>query len=731
MRSYIFYALVFVFIHFLSLENLNSQSFKILNHESSIYDSVYAENAWAVPNPIIDFDFCDIKNSPLVTGGLGKELGITCGREVGVRNLPEILTTAVARVFFTADGDNSSTIEITWNAFTETYNLSALGSPYHAYGLGNGALEIELEVVGLPNGTPVNVWFDYDAYSGAGANPENVMEDEANVTNVVDLAGVDLFNDAGHQMTFNTPPPNFRNNKVLDGGVMNILSGTPFKVKVDISVETKINPIGKRFGLGFEKDRATANAMGKIRLYLSPYPIPPSNTLTDNDLGLFSTDIGSAAGVSDPMPNGTEYFDPGDAYPFNGPTMAFGGDDGVIDDVSYLGSDLNPNPPDPNNPPTTSVPLFGGILDPIAYADMDGLDLLDFDVLNPPNRIATNQGCLKSLEYVFLSFDDDTIGNYSNPMVSVPAASNSSLSGDMYGTTLRRDEIVECYFSLVNPQSPLYMQGVFDEAQIHTNLAPNPTPNPDPFIQNLEDDDIDALDFSEGLATCSFQYISVDHEATGQNTNIPGVVYDPGVIYLIENNGLTPKVMPPDLGILPGTDINAFEFVSYPDPTFPFSISKLALLFSVDDDDPSTAADESGGLKSNMLYLSFMNGTSFPLDSNFIYDDNIDAIATWHRSLDGTAYTGVINSIFNNNSVEEFQVYPNPAYNYLKIADSDESFFQSKISYSIYDIAGKILMQGTIHSQEEAIHIQHLPMGMYQLVLENSTTKRRAVFIKN
>jgi len=58
----------------------------------------------------------------------------------------------------------------------------------------------------------------------------------------------------------------------------------------------------------------------------------------------------------------------------------------------------------------------------------------------------------------------------------------------------------------------------------------------------------------------------------------------------------------------------------------------LALLFSVDDDDWLVWDDESGGLDPNMIYYSYLTGTSWPLLSNSLEGD-IDAIAAWRDPI--------------------------------------------------------------------------------------------------
>lgn len=59
----------------------------------------------------------------------------------------------------------------------------------------------------------------------------------------------------------------------------------------------------------------------------------------------------------------------------------------------------------------------------------------------------------------------------------------------------------------------------------------------------------------------------------------------------------------------------------------------LAMLYSVDDDDPATVGiDESGGLNSGQIYVSFLNGVSFDYLSMPL-DDNIDGLTSWANPL--------------------------------------------------------------------------------------------------
>ena len=635
----------------------------MLNHEASVYDSVYVHN-WGITPPDIPQKeaVCKVNNVPLIAGGFGSQYGFGCERDRTVSDgfIPNLehRVNAHAASRFWLDGANTSTLELNWNSAAFTRNFSVDPSPYSGVDSAASMVELDLVITGAPPGL-VNVWFTYHAYSGV-SHIEEGPGDTAVVNAALVLAGTDLFLNAGHQMSFGTQPGQVNNfNTVIDGGVMNVMVGTPFKLRVDLNLWSRITPTGRVIN-GWEEDDARANSRGTIILSVHPIPVPPANTLAPTDLGLFSTDIGGDASISDPMPNNSEYFDPGDAYQIKGPVMPQGGVDGMVDDENYLGgTDLWPDAPDP----ASSVPLFTGFLDPIPFTDMDGIDVLDFEITNPsvPYFVTGNQNGLKTFEHLFLSFDDDTTGNYTNPMVSVPAASNSPLSGQVFGTTQNKDEIVETYISPIAPFKVQSIRGVYDEEDIHTNLAPNPVPSPSPFIQNAEDDDVDALDFSEGLIINPYVYVSVDHEATGHNT-VTGDVYDPGIIYRITSpQKLTPAVLPADIGIPAGTDIDAFEFVLIPDAQTPFSLAQFAIVFSVDLDDPLTPGDESGGLHAAKLYASYMDGLHFELDSGFVFNENIDAIATWDHSLNGTVASvsgnadikGTVYEDFNNNSAHD------------------------------------------------------------------------------
>ena len=105
------------------------------------------------------------------------------------------------------------------------------------------------------------------------------------------------------------------------------------------------------------------------------------------------------------------------------------------------------------------------------------------------------------------------------------------------------------------------------------------------------------------------------------------------------------------LGISPDTDIDAFEFVWLEDPEMP-GPRKLALLYSVDMDDPLTPVDESGGMDVFAIYASFMTGTSLPAVIGLF--DDVDAITAWKDSLQPCAGDCVIDGVVDASDVPGF-----------------------------------------------------------------------------
>lgn len=339
----------------------------------------------------------------------------------------------------------------------------------------------------------------------------------------------------------------------------------------------------------------------------------------------FSVDIGSDKELSDPFADGDEAFDPGDVYWWQSAPVVPPGRDGFKDDMSIFGMDPWPDPPDPGL--VTAVPVgAGSIQDFFEYFDLDGHDQIDFNLQQidfPYPRVPSN--CIFPPQFLMISYDDDKAASW--PLFDVPVTAPSPAGVSSYGSTAGRDEIIGINL-IIMPVPPYPFAGMYpiaDERTVHASLSPNPD-----GIEE-EDDDVDSLDIVESEDVCPFWYFSADHEAH--------FGLDPGGIYLVTGGGPVQVIDEAfHLGIPEETDIDAFEFTWLENPQQPDGTMYLALLYSVDDNDPFTPIDESGGMMPNVIYASFMTGFSFPL-TNPLQDD-IDAITIWRQPIEEPPPTG-------------------------------------------------------------------------------------------
>ncbi len=357
----------------------------------------------------------------------------------------------------------------------------------------------------------------------------------------------------------------------------------------------------------------------------------------------FSVDIGGDTELSDPTPDGNEGFDPGDVYVWIGPPVTPpivpGGRDGFKDDVTLFtfGFDPFPDPPDLLGT-TGAIPGLGGC--PIGggcegcygdYFDLDGHDQLDVSLIGVIDPAAPLFGpipqtdllsiCIYEPRFMAISYDDDLAPGWDVGDVPVTVPSPAGLT---YGTTLGFDEVLSVGLAPGFP--PLGFGPIVpfaDEVGVHLSLAPNPGAIPG---DESEDDDVDSLDFVDSIGangSCPIWFFSPDHEAH--------FGLDPGSIYERIGIGSVKVIDEIHLGISPDTDIDAFEFTWLPDPGTPVPV--FAVLFSVDEDDPCTPGDESGGLDPKMVYASFLTGFSFPL-TTVPFDDDVDAISLWCQLIE-------------------------------------------------------------------------------------------------
>ncbi len=341
---------------------------------------------------------------------------------------------------------------------------------------------------------------------------------------------------------------------------------------------------------------------------------------------LFSLDIGSDTELSDPVMDVDEVFDPGDAYLFQGAYIPMPGTDGYFDDAQAFGTDPHPD----GGVPGTGAPCVSGIpIDQVQldYFDMDGIDLAECDLRDyafgegmPPIE-KFNDPFIHIPDSLYISFDDDDAFPYTDPSGSIPRLGFSPI-GMIYGQQQNNDEILEVVINLTSPPQAqiVIINPKYDEVNIHTNLTPDPTLAS--AIQNGHDDDVDALDAPYELSDAARTYFSADHEAT--YTDFTGLPLNPGSIYLAENGSAYEVINGQfDIGLFPDTDVDAFEFTWAINPQYNYWA--LAMIFSVDDDDPTTPYDESGGMMPNELYLTFMTGWWIDL-TQVGFEDDIDAI---------------------------------------------------------------------------------------------------------
>jgi hypothetical protein len=555
------------------------------------------------------------------------------------------------------DGIGSPLLTVKWKCHAITrISAECFALDYCVYGEAQMNNHIEVTVDGVPSGQPVLIhaaWYlllntNYDP-ENPGLPPDDPAEITINQFDIQVVGGMvtDLLPPGGLSFTgVNAvayyPPTGGSGVIVAQGGDTIIIN---FNATAIAGVKDPPRLAGPLL------DRSWGLANGVMLLSIDrPIPLPPPY-LQPGPPAEFSLDIGSDTEMSDPYQDYDEVFDPGDMYPWNGPPLPLGGDDGFRDDALIFGVDYWPQAPD--GPPSTTGALTcqstGAPIDDVLNGsrfDLDGSDTIgaDLTTLIPPSNPLTNPillaqhpiDCVYRPNYLIVSLDDDEAGHYigTPTTCTVPVNSQSLLSptqSQTYGLSLERDEILA--IGGLNRASPPSMQvidtvGIRDEESLHASLYPNPD------TSERDDDDVDALDVND--APCDWWYISADQEATGIDGG--GFNLDAGGIYRVNALGGSPVKVIDDvthLGLAEATDIDAFEFVWLPHPSG--AGNALAILFSVVPDDPLTSLiDESGGLDPRQIYGSFFDGTYFDYlgyedaTSTFVatpLDDNVDGIA--------------------------------------------------------------------------------------------------------
>jgi hypothetical protein len=478
---------------------------------------------------------------------------------------------------------------------------------------------IDFRVIGVPNGTPVTVYHRHNTTALGWSRHENGGEDPI----LLQLGNLTL--DGASLIPPGTNPNahalyNIDGQSTLLAGQAYTLS---FAAETSAEIAARNAPNG---GLCIDtfKDKAWAQFMGKILLDFSPpsTPLPgsPAAAGTCNYALAWSVDTGSASEFSS---GGT--LDPGDLYPqgySGGFLTSF-----FRDDAAWSGgSDPSPDPATPGSEaPVASGISLATVRD--IFFNLDGAAFLGFDLRNHsfgPGQPALTRTALINAgenlagilppEFMLISYADSNDRAYT----AVPggAPNNSVGTGGPRGTSPTKDELLQVEIlpytgssSVIDPQ--------FSETEVDAVLAANPD------LSLNTNDDINALatirDDPAFSGAADFLYLTASTESRFGS--------DPGVVYVPASGAsgpLTPVIKPADLGIPPGTDLNALEFTWLIDPAT--GETSLALLFSVARDVNETPEDESGGLAPEQIHASFLNGANFPF-AGIVGDTDIDAIA--------------------------------------------------------------------------------------------------------
>lgn len=581
-------------------------------------------------------DTVNCAETALVGGWQGYSYGIDCYRRARQASVdPRSFCQAEIMGKVTVDGDGAWEIAIEWNNIVTCRSGAPNG--YAADALMQLDTTVDMEITDGPAGEPVIVYFNWEGIGAAYTRHEAVMEDPVNAVNgVISINGVDQLMG---RFDFQDPPglSGFSSKKNQTGTMMARVGDTiTISVNSDLDAQINVPPAGILQG----KDNAWGQFRGRIRLTVGfppsdpPPPTPPgglASLANTNTYIEFSLDIGSDTELSDPLMDGDEVFDPGDAYEWQGlPVLP--GDNGIKDDADiFMSFDPWPDPADlASGAPVCLENLPSDVQ--IGWFDLDGHDNLDVSLapflgpaLGPIEFF--DSACIFPARFLIISYDDDEAEHYVGAAgnCEIPVWTTSPMVAATYGTTALKDEIIGLIVSPGSPAISAFEYPIADEEFMHVSLFANPDASEE------EDDDVDSLDIPFIPANCSFWYFSVDHEATYFDP-FTLVALDAGGIYEVVAGGLPVQVIDEafHLGIPEETDIDAFEFVWIDDPIS--GGPHLALLYSVDDDDPLTAGDESGGLDPTMLYASFLDGASFEYLSSPLLDD-VDGLTAWNTDL--------------------------------------------------------------------------------------------------
>ncbi len=564
----------------------------------------------------------------------------------------ESVVVASSKALATIAGDGTQEVTIEWliRCSTESDALDGYDAQSDATledpnGVG-GNFFVELDTTGVPAGTPLIIYYSWDATSRATNKdeiPGLVWPGVPAPPDYATISGTSLRMNGVEQLSpffsFDVIPPftDIEYSLKNQAGALTITAGTVVRIDIAGLVETGIYQTGR--GWTQMEDLASAIYYGKIRLSTGTPPIPYPQGQTNPDAVIidFSPDIGGDTELSAVPPDGDEVFDPGDVYQWRTPAIPWPGANGYRNDAdAFLGIDPPPVPAafGPPVPPICSgLPI--GLVAP-QFFDLDGHDELEFSIaqawqfgVRPPFNYF-NSGCINSAAYLLISFEDDQPDPYTTCDVPNTLASPNAFT---HGQTPARDEVVGLNLDILPPVSILNQYPLANETDVHISLGPNPVAGAEP-----DDDDVDSLDAPRDPAICGTIYFSPDHEATYFDP-ITGISLDPGDIYEVVPGGAPIRVIDHavHLGLIDGVDLSDFEFAWLENAQAPGSPVQLALIFAVHPDDPATLIDESAGLSPRRLYYSYLTGSSAPLFPG-ILEDPIDAVTSVTEDLSGLVF---------------------------------------------------------------------------------------------
>jgi len=473
-------------------------------------------------------------------------------------------------------------------------------------------------------GDTIRVYYAYGIYSTLLCFPEDTpAEDMAHNVSEFYVDGVEQLHDT---LEIHSPPKTLEFLKFSQGGYLDVIIGQSFTTRAISTISDTIQLSMLTSG----KDGAYTEFFGNIIFYLE------QDSRTE-----FSLDIGSDSEISDPNSGNNGLFDPGDAYVLGGSPLSPAGQNGVKDDY-FIFNHVDPSPVPGDM--STAAPCGQGLpFKPADYFDLDGMDNIKTPLdslasfgLGMPSIQVFDDRLIHIAQNFIISFDDDKAENYSYTNGAIPVNSFSPDMNNTFGKAVVMDEVVAYDLNPFVTPSTGYTTGcLYNERTVHESLVPNPDSD------ETSDDDVDALDYFWDQNQAGLYYFSPDHEATSVTIGAAGgILLNGGSIYLSRDPNNLKEVIngKNDLGLLSGTDIDAFEFGWVWDTTLmlPNSTPRglcFALLFSVDNDDPLTPENESGGLSPAVIYYSFLNGYSYEYSDTL--SDDIDAIALCDHSYNG------------------------------------------------------------------------------------------------